>query len=99
MSGNDGLLSGINKSRGPVLVTFDQPITVIPGEAAPVTTLIDVDGDTSYYGFATPGTATSAAGWKIQRQVDVTPDTEFRWADGDKEFDNVWDDRATLSYP
>jgi hypothetical protein len=52
-----------------------------------------------YVGWSTPGTATSAAAWRIMRLVYTGSDViRVEWADGDGEFDNVWDDRASLSY-
>lgn len=51
----------------------------------------------TYVGKAKVGTATSADQWQIQR-IDETSDTVITWADGDDKFNNVWDDRASLSY-
>lgn len=53
-----------------------------------------------YIGHAAPGTATSAALWRIQKlSYDASNRlTTIEWADGNGEFDNIWDDRATLSY-
>lgn len=50
-----------------------------------------------YVGEAVPGTATSAASWRIQL-VDFTnnPDIIVKWAGSG--FTNVWDDRASLTY-
>ena len=42
---------------------------------------------------ASPGTLTSAASWRIQRITNATGRTE--WADGDANFDNIADNRAT----
>lgn len=50
-----------------------------------------------YLGVAVPGTATSASTWQITR-FDVTSGVSQAYADGDANFDNVWDDRASLSY-
>ena len=47
-----------------------------------------------YVGEADPGTANSAAAWRIKR---VTP-TGVSWADGVATFTKVWDDRATFTY-
>jgi hypothetical protein len=53
----------------------------------------------TYIGEALPGTATSASTWRIKRMDEsASPDLEILWADGDANFDNVWDDRAILSY-
>lgn len=43
------------------------------------------------------GTATSAASWRIKR-IDETTGLVIKWADGDESFNNVADDRASLSY-
>ena len=59
----------------------------------------DVGSGIAYQGWAEPGTATSAASWRI-RKIDSSadPDITITWADGDRSFDNVWDNRAALSY-
>lgn len=50
----------------------------------------------TYFGEAVPGTASSTASWRISRMTNA--DSTIEWADGDGKFDNVWDDRASLSY-
>lgn len=61
--------------------------------------LIDVTASGyTYYGAAPAGTATSAAGWQIQRSGVSGTVTSYLWADGNVNFDNVWDNRAALSY-
>lgn len=58
------------------------------------------DGSASpvlYLGEATPGSATSASLWRIAK-IDTTSQVVMTWADGDTNFDNVWDNRASLSY-
>lgn len=56
-----------------------------------------VTATTYYIGKSTPGTATSAAAWQILK-LDEASGTVITWADGDTEFNNVWDDRQSLSY-
>lgn len=60
-----------------------------------------VTNDLIYRAEAVPGTATSAASWRI-RKIDIDNaskgDIATTWADGNDNFDNVWDDRAILSY-
>lgn len=58
----------------------------------------DVAGTTIYIGEANPGTVTSAASWRIKRIVFTGDDSTTTWADGDSNFNNVWDNRAALSY-
>ena len=49
-----------------------------------------------YIGEAVPGTATSAATWRIKR-LDVTVGLIIQWADSG-DFTQVWDNRASLTY-
>ena len=51
-----------------------------------------------YVGKAIPGTATSAALWRIQEITVVGDETIILWADGNTDFDNIWNNRAALSY-
>lgn len=53
-------------------------------------------GDVDYVGEASIGTATSAASWRIKK-VDNTTGTVIQWA-GTGIFNQVWDNRASLSY-
>lgn len=50
----------------------------------------------TYIGEATAGTATSAASWRIKRLTNA--DNTIIWADGNTNFDNIYDNRASLSY-
>ena len=52
--------------------------------------------NTVYVGFADIGSATSAASWRIMRINTSTKAVTY--ADGDSLDDNIWDDRASLSY-
>jgi len=57
------------------------------------------NGNTVYKGEASPGTATSAALWRITKTtVNAEGDSVKLWADGNANFDNVWDDHLTLTY-
>jgi len=53
-------------------------------------------GEVDYVGEAAIGTATSAASWRIKK-VDSTTGIIIQWA-GTGVFDQVWDNRASLSY-
>lgn len=65
-------------------------------------TRYDQDSSTptfAYLGKASAGSATSAAVWQIQKlDFGVDGDVTVTWADGNARFDNVWDNRASLSY-
>lgn len=63
---------------------------------------IDYNGGTNpiYLGIAAPGTTTSDANWQIRK---LTFDgnnniTSIQYANGSSEFDQIYDDRASLSY-
>lgn len=72
-------------------------ITVDP--VTPYSVVVDEASATIIYiGEATPGTATSSATWRIKRVDSATITAEILYADGDDSFDNVWDNRAALSY-
>ena len=52
----------------------------------------------TYIGQAAPGTATSAASWRIQRMSVSGTVTTLAYADGDLNFNNIWDNRSSLTY-
>jgi hypothetical protein len=53
--------------------------------------------DVTYIGKALIGTATSAATWQISK-LDTASGMIKTWADGDGLFNNIWDNRSSLSY-
>ena len=62
-------------------------------------TLIDEASATvTYVGVAAPNALTSVAVWRIQKIVVSGTVTSILWADGNNKFDNIWDDRASLTY-
>jgi hypothetical protein len=52
----------------------------------------------TYQAWAPPGTATASAGWRIRKITVSGTVTSITWADGDALYNNVWDNRAGLSY-
>lgn len=59
----------------------------------------DTVGNYIYVGKAVIDSAESDAAWKIYRfLVDENGDSETLWADGDSDFDNIWDNRLTYTY-
>lgn len=57
---------------------------------------VDDTGTYTYLGNATPGTLTSASGWRIKRVVNATG--VITHADGVSTFNKEWDERASYSY-
>lgn len=60
----------------------------------------DLNGNAIFIGEAAPGSLSSAAVWRIKSITwDVNNNaTSVTWADGNTNFDNIWDNRAILSY-
>lgn len=54
-------------------------------------------GTTTYVGRAAIGSATSSAVWQVQK-IDESSGTIVTWADGNDNFDNIFDNYASLSY-
>ena len=57
--------------------------------------------DLIYIGEALPGTATSAGNWRIKRvntNAGADNDIEIKYADGNSNFDNIWDNHLSLTY-
>jgi hypothetical protein len=62
--------------------------------------IYDASNNPIYVGEAEPGTATSAAGWRIKK---ITYDannnpTNVEWADGNTNFDNIMDNYIGYTY-
>lgn len=69
--------------------------------AIPIKRLVKYDGSDSnvqYIGEASFGIATSAPFWRISRLTFIGNSFTLDWADGNAEFDNIWDDRTSLTY-
>ena len=62
--------------------------------------LIDTVTTFKYIGESIPGGATSSALWRIKRidQTDTGGDVNILWANGITTFNQVWDDRLSLTY-
>lgn len=68
------------------------------GDEAKYITKIDETSSATYIGIAAPGSATSTASWRVQQITTSGTVTSILLADGNKLFDNIWDNRAALSY-
>lgn len=53
---------------------------------------------TTYIGASNPGSSTSSAAWQIKRITVSGTQTFIEFADGNLNFDNVWNNRAALTY-
>lgn len=94
---SNALLTQLSDSSGNQQATDTRPLYT---KAQNLSLRLDDNGfGLTYVGEAAPGAATSAASWRIKR-IDETssPDVIVLWADGNSNLDNIWDNRASLSY-
>lgn len=72
-----------------------QDVMLIPNIITVLTD--DVGTGVTYIGEAEPGTSTASAKWRIQKLDESSADFNRKWA-GRGKFDQVWDNRLTLTY-
>lgn len=91
----------------PLEVTYEEDVQMVGVEnaALKVTSPLYskryevVDTTTSYLGEATVGSSTSSPVWRIQKLTfGADGDLTILFANGSTEFNQVWADRASLSY-
>lgn len=58
----------------------------------------EVSSTLAYYGEAATGTSGATALWRIRRITTAGTVVTVEWADGDGQFNNIWNNRAALSY-
>lgn len=75
---------------------YDAEGDLIVGKQTSLTIRLDEGATYTYVGEAVPGTAHAAASWRVKRITNA--DTTVLFADGNANFDNIWNDRATLTY-
>lgn len=96
----DGLVQHVNVDNValPTGAATEATLQAVADSIAPeIYTLRYDEGATyTYIGEAAPGTATSAASWRIKRLTNA--DNTIIWADGDTNQDNIYDNRASLTY-
>lgn len=93
---NTTIISG----RPPQQPKYNTPVTGTVSTTAPTPYAIqyeEASATITYIGEADAGTATSAASWRIKR-MSTASGIVITWADGNTNFDNVWNNRASLSY-
>lgn len=56
------------------------------------------DPTVQYFGEAAIGTATTDPFWRIMRMTYIGNSFGMQYADGDDEYNNVWDNRYSLEY-
>lgn len=62
------------------------------------TVRVDTVSTTYYIGRALVGSSESSSVWQVKKIVDSSGDITITYADGNANYDNVWDNRLSLSY-
>lgn len=94
----EGRLHGVTYLWNPDTLAYEVATTE-SGPPEGVSLELDVASSTvTYVGEAAPGSSAAAAAWRIRKLTKTGGNLSIKWADGDALFDNVWDDRASLSY-
>lgn len=92
----------IQPSFAEVLINTTNTTIELPSDLEmPYAQQVDfVNDNVIYKGWADTGTTTSTPAWRIQKITFVGTDEDvvIEWADGNGNFDNVWDNRASLTY-
>ena len=70
----------------------------LPIGAETATRIDDAGSGVTYIGKAAIGSDTADAAWQIKKMTETNGDTTVEYADGNSSFDNVWDNRASLTY-
>lgn len=72
-------------------------VNIVAGPAL-ATILDEAVAGTTYIGSAAAGSAQGSAVWRIKKMVEAAGITTITYADGDTQFDNIWTNRASLTY-
>ncbi len=75
-----------------------QLITPTTTSPTRLTAIDEANSSVTYIGFAKLGSLASAGVWQIFRIQKTGTVTLIQYADGNTRYDNVWDDRASLTY-
>ena len=62
------------------------------------TRLDNATASVTYVGEAALNADPSVAMWRIRELSTIGTVMIIKWADGNEDYDNVWDDRASLTY-
>ncbi|MDP3558106.1 MAG: hypothetical protein Q8T03_12105 [Bacteroidota bacterium] len=89
------LLSDLKAS----ILNLQTLITSIDGKSFYKPLITDKSGaNVVYNGYAQPGTLKTAPLWSIEKITSSKGIELHTWADGDMNFDNIWNNRETLVY-
>lgn len=79
-------------------VTATNELKVASTSVTYTTRVDEASATTTYIGKAVVGSSEASSAWQIQRITVSGTVSTFTYADGDENFNNVWNNRASLSY-
>ena len=79
-----------------VAIASNQSAVPVANTPSEYTIRMEEQSTYSYFGFALPSAVTSSAVWKVKRLTNA--DNTILFADGNANFDNIWDNRGSLTY-
>lgn len=79
-------------------VTVTNPSLTVSSTGDEALRLDEASASVSYVGTAATGSGEGSAVWKIKKITISGTVTSITWADGNGNYDNVWSNRASLSY-
>ena len=80
-------------------ITLNKDNDAVTSWQAEQKTLIDNFSDTvTYIGKSAPNASTSSAVWLIKKITESGTVTTIAYADGDSQYNNIWDNRTSLTY-
>lgn len=93
-------ISSIKSGAGGGLSATILGNTNVNVQPAPYATQIDDTSTASvtYLGRASVGSSTASAVWQIQKIDESTSPATIKWADGNASFDNIFNNRTSLTY-
>ena len=91
-------IHGHSKIGNPVPVAADSSGALLTHDATLQVYVDAVDANNTYVGESVPGTAVTAATWRIKKIVVLGLLTTIKFADADDGFMKIWNSRASYTY-
>lgn len=103
VSGNKATTTLVSTKRGldvnVIDITLDKLNDSVSTESVDQSFRLDeVSSSVSYFGYAAIGSAEGSALWKVKKMTVTGTVTKIEYADGNASYDNIWTNRASLSY-
>jgi hypothetical protein len=97
--GDGTRLAGVTSNNElKVQATFAPSASIDIAEQVLSTRIDEASSTVTYVGKAQPGTSAASAAWQIKKITESGTETIIEFANGTDLFDNVWNNRGSLSY-